>query len=153
MEAKINPLNGFSQQVNHNLSEIRRLFNPQTERMGNRRKEERGGEGEGWGRLRNFKPNEKYNTNIQVQQLTRFIYYQVSQFQFQTSNFRMSFVPEISSYCIDMIKLTGSASSEVLACVVLLCARSDTHALLAPNYKEQQQLMISLKFSISLGVR
>ena len=24
MEAKINPLNGFSQQVNHNLSEIRR---------------------------------------------------------------------------------------------------------------------------------
>ena len=112
-----------------------------------------GGEGEGWGRLRNFKPNEKYNTNIQVQQLTRFIYYQVSQFQFQTSNFGMSFVPEISSYCIDMIKLTGSASSEVLACVVSLCARSDTHALLAPNYKEQQQLMISLKFSISLGVR
>ena len=154
MEAKINPLNGFSQQVNHNLSEIRRLFNPQTERMGNRRKEERGGgEGEGWGRLRNFKPNEKYNTNIQVQQLTRFIYYQVSQFQFQTSNFGMSFVPEISSYCIDMIKLTGSASREVLAHVVLLCARSDTYALLAPNYKEQQQLMISLKFSISLGVR
>ena len=69
MEAKINPLNGFSQQVNHNLSEIRRLFNPQTERMGNRRKEEGGeggGEGEGWGRLRNFKPNQKYNTNIQV---------------------------------------------------------------------------------------
>ena len=65
----------------------------------------------------------------------------------------MSFVPEISSYCIDMIKLTGSASSEVLACVVLLCARSDTHALLAPNYKEQQQLMISLKFWISLGFR
>ena len=30
MEAKINPLNGFSQQVNHNLIEIRRLFNPQT---------------------------------------------------------------------------------------------------------------------------
>ena len=46
MEAKINPLNGFSQQVNHNLSEIRRLFNPQTERMGNRRKEEGAG---GWG--------------------------------------------------------------------------------------------------------
>ena len=69
MEAKINPLNGFSQQVNHNLSEIRRLFNPQTERMGNRRKEEGGGgsgEGEGWGRLRNFEPNQKYNTNIQV---------------------------------------------------------------------------------------
>ena len=65
----------------------------------------------------------------------------------------MSFVPEISSYCIDMIKLTGSASREVLAHVVLLCARSDTHALLAPNYKEQQQIMISLKFSISLGVR
>ena len=53
-----------------------------------------------------------------------------------------------------MIKLTGSASSEVLACVVvLLCTRSDTHALLAPNYKEQQQLMISLKFSIGLDVR
>ena len=66
MEAKINPLNVFSQQVNHNLSEIRRLFNPQTERMGNRRKEEVGGEGEGWGRLRNFKPNQKYNTNKQV---------------------------------------------------------------------------------------
>ena len=65
----------------------------------------------------------------------------------------MSFVPEISSYSIDMIELTGSASREVLAHVVLLCARSDTHALLAPNYKEQQQLMISLKFSISLGVR
>ena len=64
MEAKINPLNGFSQQLNHNLSEIRRLFNPQTERMGNRRKE--GGGGEGWSRLRNFKPNQKYNTNIQV---------------------------------------------------------------------------------------
>ena len=68
----------------------------------------------------------------------------------------MTFIPEWvsfqSSYCIDMIKLTGSASSEVLACVVLLCARSDTHALLDPNYKEQQ-LMISLKFSISLGVR
>ena len=31
------------------------------------------------------------------------------------------------------------------------CARSDTHAVLAPNYKEQQ-LMISLTFSISLGV-
>ena len=43
MEAKINPLKGFSQQVNHNLSEIRRPFNPHTERMGNRRKEE--GEG------------------------------------------------------------------------------------------------------------
>ena len=69
MEAKINPLNGFSQQVNHNLSEIRRLFNPQTERMGNRRKEEGGGGGgeeKGWGRLRNFKPNQKYNANIQV---------------------------------------------------------------------------------------
>ena len=65
----------------------------------------------------------------------------------------MSFLPEISSYCIDMIKLTGSASSEVLACVVLLCARSDTHALLARKYKEQQQLMISLKFWISLGFR
>ena len=41
-------------QVNHNLSEIRRLFNPQIERMGNRRKEEvggggGGGEGGGWG--------------------------------------------------------------------------------------------------------
>ena len=43
-------------QVNHNLSEIRRLFNPQIERMGNRRKEEVGGEGRwvgggggGWG--------------------------------------------------------------------------------------------------------
>ena len=47
MEEKINPLNGFSQQVNHNLSEIRRLFNPQTERMGNRRKEEEGGGGRG----------------------------------------------------------------------------------------------------------
>ena len=46
MEAKINPLNVFSLQVNHNLREIRRLFNPQTERMGNRRKEEGGG---GWG--------------------------------------------------------------------------------------------------------
>ena len=68
MEEKINPLNGFREQVNHNLSEIRRLVNPQTERMGNRRKEEEGwgGEGEGWGRLRNFKPNQKYNTNIQV---------------------------------------------------------------------------------------
>ena len=66
MEAKINPLNAFSLQVNHNLSEIRRLFNPQTERMGNRRKEEGGGEGEGWGRLRNFKHNQKYNTNKQV---------------------------------------------------------------------------------------
>ena len=73
MEAKINPLKGFSQQVNHNLSEIRRPFNPHTERMGNRRKEEGGGGGgggggerEGWGRLRNFKPNQKYNTNIQV---------------------------------------------------------------------------------------
>ena len=65
----------------------------------------------------------------------------------------MSFLPEISSYCIDIIKLTGSASREVLAHVVLLCARSDTHALLAPNYKEQQQIIISLKFSISLGVR
>ena len=31
------------------------------------------------------------------------------------------------------------------------CARSDTHVVLAPNYKEQQ-LMISLTFSISLGV-
>ena len=50
MEEKINPLNGFSQQVNHNLSEIRRLFNPQTERMGNRRKEEEGGGG-GRGRV------------------------------------------------------------------------------------------------------
>ena len=29
MEEKVNPLNGFSHQVNHNLSEIRRLFNPQ----------------------------------------------------------------------------------------------------------------------------
>ena len=46
MEAKINPLNVFSLQVNHNLREIRRLFNPQTERMGNRRK----GEGVGRGR-------------------------------------------------------------------------------------------------------
>ena len=35
MEAKIHPLNVLSLQVNHNLSEIRRLFNPQTERMGN----------------------------------------------------------------------------------------------------------------------
>ena len=42
MEEKINPLNGFSQQVNHNLSEIRRLFNPQIKKMGNRRKEEGG---------------------------------------------------------------------------------------------------------------
>ena len=58
----------------------------------------------------------------------------------------MSFLPQISSYCIDMIKLTGSASREVLAHVVLLCARSDTHALLAPNYKEQQQIMISFNF-------
>ena len=58
----------------------------------------------------------------------------------------MSFLPEISSYCIDMIKLTGSASREVLDHVVLLCARSDTHALLAPNYKEQQQIMISFNF-------
>ena len=70
MEAKINPLNGFSQQVNHNLSEIRRLFNPQTERMGIGGKKKGGGgvsgEGEGWGRLRNFEPNQKYNTNIQV---------------------------------------------------------------------------------------
>ena len=30
-------------QVNHNVSDIRRLFNPQIERMGNRRKEEVGG--------------------------------------------------------------------------------------------------------------
>ena len=66
MEAKINPLNVCSLQVNPNLSEIRRLFNPQTERIGNRRKQEGGGEGEGWGRLRNFKPNQKYNTNKQV---------------------------------------------------------------------------------------
>ena len=57
----------------------------------------------------------------------------------------MSFLPEIKSYCID--------TSEVLAHVVLRCAGSDTHALLAPNYKEQQQIIISLKFSISLGVR
>ena len=57
----------------------------------------------------------------------------------------MSFLPEKKSYCID--------TSEVLAHVVLRCARSDTHALLAPNYKEQQQIIISLKFSISLGVR
>ena len=35
----------------------------------------------------------------------------------------------------------------------LWASRSDTHELLAPNYKEQQQLMISLKFSISLGFR
>ena len=48
MEAKINPLNGFSQQVNHNLSEIRRLFNPQTERMGIGGKKKGGGGGE-WG--------------------------------------------------------------------------------------------------------
>jgi len=67
MEAKINPLNVFSLQVKHNLSEIRRLFNPQIERMGDRRKEEGGGEGEDWGRLRDFKPNQKYNTNKQVQ--------------------------------------------------------------------------------------
>ena len=53
----------------------------------------------------------------------------------------MSFLPEIKSYCID--------TSEVLAHVVLRCARSDTHALLAPNYKEQQQMIISLKFSMS----
>ena len=35
MEEKIRPLNVLSLHVNHNLSEIRRLFNPQTERMGN----------------------------------------------------------------------------------------------------------------------
>ena len=40
--------------------------------MGNRREEEGGGEGEGWGRLWNFKPNQKYNTNKQVRQLTGF---------------------------------------------------------------------------------
>ena len=51
MEDKINPLNGFSHQVNHNLSEIRRLFNPQKERMGNRRKEEGGGGMGGRGRV------------------------------------------------------------------------------------------------------
>ena len=66
MEAKINPLNGFSLQVNHNLREIRQLFNPQTERMWNRRKEE-GRRGGGWDRFRDFKPNQKYNTNKQVQ--------------------------------------------------------------------------------------
>ena len=48
MEVKLNPLTVFSLQVNHNLSEIRRLFNPQTERIGNRRREE---EEEGWARL------------------------------------------------------------------------------------------------------
>ena len=66
MEAKINPLNGFSLQVNHNLREIRQLFNPQTEGMGNRRKEE-GRRGGGSDRFRDFKPNQKYNTNKQVQ--------------------------------------------------------------------------------------
>ena len=45
-------------QVNHNVSDIRRLFNPQIERMGNRRKEEVGGArgevvggGGGWWRV------------------------------------------------------------------------------------------------------
>ena len=36
-------------QVNHNLSEIRQLFNPQTDRMGNRRKQEKGWGGGGLG--------------------------------------------------------------------------------------------------------
>ena len=49
MEAKINPLNGIPLQVNHNLSEIRQLFNPQTDRMGNRRKQEEGWRGGGLG--------------------------------------------------------------------------------------------------------
>ena len=66
-QKKKKPLNVFSLQVNHNLSEIRRLFNPPIQRMGNRRKEEGGGGGGGRGRLRNFKPNQNYNTNKQVQ--------------------------------------------------------------------------------------
>ena len=87
MEEKINPLNGFSQQVNHNLSEIRRLFNPQTERMGNRRKEEEGGGG-GRGRV-----GVGWETSNLIRNITQtnkfanwpdFIYYQVNQFQFQT---------------------------------------------------------------------
>ena len=75
METKINPFNVFSLQVNHNFSEIRRLFNPEIERMGNRRKKKGVGGGgglggggvEGWSRLRNFKPNQKYDTNQQLQ--------------------------------------------------------------------------------------
>ena len=67
METKINPLNVFSLQVNHNVSEIRRLFNPEIERMGNRRKKKGVGRVEGWTRLRNFKPNQKYDTNQQLQ--------------------------------------------------------------------------------------
>ena len=78
METKINPLNVFSLQVNHNFSEIRRLFNSEIERMGNRRKKKGvggrgggvaggGGRMEGWSRLRNFKPNQKYDTNQQLQ--------------------------------------------------------------------------------------
>ena len=60
-ESKNKPFKRIQLQVNHNWSEIRQLFNPQTDRMGNRRKQE-----EGWGRLKNFKSNQKYNTNKQV---------------------------------------------------------------------------------------
>ena len=42
--SKNKPLKRNQLQVNHNLSEIRQLFNPPTDRMGNRRKQE-----EGWG--------------------------------------------------------------------------------------------------------
>ena len=42
--SKNKPFKRIQLQVNHNLSEIRQLFNPQTDRMGNRRKQE-----EGWG--------------------------------------------------------------------------------------------------------
>ena len=59
--SKNKPFKRIQLQVNHNWSEIRQLFNPQTDRMGNRRKQE-----EGWGRLKNFKSNQKYNTNKQV---------------------------------------------------------------------------------------
>lgn len=45
MEAKLNPLTVFTLQVNHNLSEIRRLFNPQTERIGGEKKGRRVGVG------------------------------------------------------------------------------------------------------------